>query len=80
MQDGLLKDQLQRMYKMSKKNIEKDEKVQEYMKKTEKHLKKLDESTKRVKKDLETELITQILKEEHDDKSKTNNEDFSSLT
>lgn len=54
MEDGMLKQQLQRMYKVSKKNIEKDNKLQEYFKKTEKHLKKLDESTKRVKKDLET--------------------------
>ena len=50
------------------------------MKKTEKHLKKLDESTKRVKKDLEQQLITQIFKEEHDEKDKKGGDYFSSLT
>lgn len=63
-------DQLQKMYKLTKKNIKKDKNLQEYLEKTQQELEKLDESTGRIKKDMESDLITQIFQQKDEEEEK----------
>ncbi|CDW73791.1 dna repair protein rhp26 [Stylonychia lemnae] len=57
---------LGRIYRVSKKIIKKDEKLSEFFKKTQQELSKIDDIAKRVKKDIENNLITSIFKNEED--------------
>lgn len=56
-----------KMYALTKKNTEKDQKLQEFFKNTTKDLKKLEPSAKRMKKDIEQDLITKIFKDEEEE-------------
>ena len=55
------------MYRVSKKIIKKDEKLSEFFKKTKDELSKIDDISKRVKKDIQNNLISEIFKDDDDD-------------
>ena len=62
------------MYKVSKKIIKKDEKLSEFFRKTKQELSKVDDISKRVKKDIENNLISEIFKDKDDnDQSSSSN-------
>ena len=57
---------MSRMYRVSKKIIKKDEKLSEFFKKTKDELSKIDDISKRVKKDIQNNLISEIFKDDDD--------------